>query len=102
MDSRTRRALTARANRLKPVLVVGRAGVTDAVAAQARRLLAGAELIKVRIDAENAGEADVLAGRLASAAGAELIRRIGRTVILYQPRPEGESDTSGTRERQSR
>ena len=84
MDSRTRRALTARANRLKPVLVVGRAGVTDAVAGQARRLLANTDLIKVRVEADTAGDASDLAEQLAEAVGAELVRRIGRAVILYQ------------------
>ena len=92
MDSARRRALTVRANRLKPAMVVGRAGVSEGVVAQADGLLSRSDLIKVRVDVVGGAEADALATALADAAGAQLVRRIGRVAILHRPEPDEPTD----------
>lgn len=84
------RALRSQANRLKARLIVGRKGLTEAVLAEVRGELQRHELIKVRLDEENADEAELLAMELAERVPAHLIQRIGRVALLYKARSEGE------------
>jgi len=90
--SAQRREFRARANRLKARLIVGRKGLTDAVLAEVRGELQRHELIKVRLDEDDADEAEALAHELAERVPAHLIQRIGRVALLYRPNAETEKD----------
>lgn len=79
------RRLRAAAHHLKPVVQVGKEGVTAAVAAEVERALEAHELIKVRLAAERR-ERDGEARRLADGAGACLVGTIGAVAILHRPR----------------
>jgi RNA-binding protein len=82
--------MRSQANRLKARLVVGRKGLTEAVLAEVRGELQRHELIKVRLDEDDADEAELLAMELAERVPAHLIQRIGRVALLYRPGPEAE------------
>ena len=87
LTSRQRSALRALAHGLEPVVLVGRAGLTDAVIREVDDALAARELIKVRLSGdrdERAAAADDLAARV----GAETVGRIGRVAILYRRHPD--------------
>ena len=81
-----RKHLRAMAHRLKPVVQVGQAGVTDAVIAAVEAALLDHELIKVRLTRPEDKRA--AADALARGASAALVGLVGHTAILYKPHPE--------------
>jgi RNA-binding protein len=85
--SAKQRELRALANRLKARLIVGHKGLTDSLLAEVRGELGRSELIKVRLDEEDADAAELLAHELAERVPAHLIQRIGRVALLYRPKP---------------
>jgi len=91
-----RRALRARANRLKPQIVLGRAGLTPAAVANIRSLLEHQELVKVRFPPTDREAADALAARIAIEAGGELLARTGFTATIHRSR--GPADSEQARE----
>lgn len=86
LDGAQRRRLRSLAHVLKPVVLVGEAGITATVLEAVDAALATHELIKVRLrepeDKHAAAEA------LAEASRAALCGVVGHTVILYRPDPE--------------
>lgn len=87
-NSAQRRELRSRAQRLKARLVVGRKGITEPFLAEVRGELARLELVKIRIDEDDADEADRLAAELAERVPCHLIQRIGRVALLFRQRME--------------
>ena len=83
---RQRKWLRGRAHALRPVVLVGQAGVTDAVLASVDAALTARELIKVRLHEPDDKHADAEAR--AARTGATLCGLVGHTVILYRPHPE--------------
>lgn len=83
--SALRRELRSRAQRLKARLILGRKGLTEPFLAELRGELKRQELVKVRLDEEDAEEADRLARALAKAVPCHFLQRIGRVALLYQP-----------------
>ncbi|MBI5509896.1 MAG: ribosome assembly RNA-binding protein YhbY [Deltaproteobacteria bacterium] len=81
-----RQHLKGLAHDLKPVVQVGRAGVTDEVVAAVGQALLDHELIKVRLyDPEDKRKT---AASLAARADAVLCGVVGHTVILYRRHPK--------------
>jgi RNA-binding protein len=76
------------AHPLAPVVRNGKAGLTPAVIAEAKKSLAAHELIKVRIDADDGETRKSMADELAKATDASLAATIGKQAILYRPRDE--------------
>ena len=89
LTSKQRAYLRSLAHPLKPILQVGKEGVTDEVAASVNEAFHNRELLKVKVqeaaplDAKDT--APELAGRVS---GAHVIQVIGRTVVLYRRHPE--------------
>jgi RNA-binding protein len=88
LTPRQRQHLKGLAHSLKPLLFVGKEGVTETGARAVADAFNTRELIKVKVqesapdDARESGRQ--LAGRVA---GAHLVQVIGRTVVLYRPHP---------------
>jgi RNA-binding protein len=74
---------------MEPAVLVGRAGVTDAVAREVDDALEARELIKVRLTGDREERA-ALAAAIAERTSAELAGRIGRIAILYRRNPDPE------------
>ena len=87
LTSRQRSALRAQAHGLDPVVLLGKAGVTDAVIRGVDDALAARELIKVRL-AGDRDERDAAADAIAARSGADLAGRIGRMAILFRRHPD--------------
>jgi RNA-binding protein YhbY len=97
LGSALRRVLTTRGNRLRATIVIGRSGPTEALVAQLRQMFAGADLIKARVDVERGAAADAVAQELAHRVPCHVVKRIGKVVLLYQPRQEcEEASTAGS------
>ena len=88
LTSKQRQFLRGLAHALAPVVRIGRGGASTAVVDETKRSLAAHELIKVRIDTDDATQRHTLAEELARACDAELAGSIGKLAILYRPREE--------------
>lgn len=73
---------------LKPLVMVGDAGLTVSVLAEFETTLAHHELIKVRVRAGDRAARDEIVARLCATSGATLVQRIGNVALLYRPNPE--------------
>ena len=88
LTERQRRHLRGLAHALQPVIRLGSAGLTDAVARETDRALTDHELIKVKAPGGDRDARDALFEGLASRTGSSLVHRIGNVAVLYRPRPE--------------
>ncbi len=80
--------LKARAHHLKPVVLLGAAGLSDAVVREIDRALDAHELIKIRVPGDERDEREQLCADLAARLGAARVQMIGKLLVLYRPRPE--------------
>jgi RNA-binding protein len=83
-----RRHLRGVAHALRPVIRLGSAGVTPAVAAETTRALHDHELIKVKAPGGDRAARDELFAALARQTGSALVQRIGNVAVLYRPRAD--------------
>lgn len=83
-----RKHLKSLAHDLKPVVMIGNAGLSAAVIAEADRALTAHELIKIRVlnDDRDAREAWLKA--LCETLNAAPVQHIGKLLIVYRPAPE--------------
>ena len=89
-----RKELKARAHHLNPVVMVGDAGLTPAVVAEAARAIAVHHLIKVRVAGDDRDERRAVMQALCTQLAAAPVQIIGKQLILY--RPASMEDAGGT------
>jgi RNA-binding protein len=88
LTSKQRQYLKGLAHNFDPIVRIGRGGASEAVVAETNKSLEAHELIKVRIEADDAAQRKELAQTLATATGAEVAGSVGKIAILYRPREE--------------
>lgn len=88
LTSAQKRYLRGLAHGLKPVVLVGGKGVTDAVVAETAGALELHELIKVKVAAEDRETRDLAIATLVESADASLIARIGHVAVLFKARAD--------------
>jgi len=88
LTAKQRQYLKGLAHPLSPVVRIGKGGLTPSIAAETKRSLEAHELIKVRIESDDATDRREMAEQLATESGAELAGTIGKTAILYRAREE--------------
>jgi len=79
------RALKSRAQRLEPVLKLGKAGISEPFLKSLEQALVDHELVKVRLT-EFKEERKTVAPDLAAKSGSHLVTLIGNVVVLYRKR----------------
>ncbi|WP_058534445.1 ribosome assembly RNA-binding protein YhbY [Legionella saoudiensis] len=84
MDTSFRRSLKAQAHHLKPVVLIGAKGLTEAVTAETDVALLAHELIKVKINGAEREDRILMANELCQQLSAELVQLIGNTAIIYR------------------
>jgi len=84
VDTSFRRSLKAQAHHLKPVVLIGAKGLTEAVAAETDVALLAHELIKVKINGAEREDRILIANELCQQLSAELVQLIGNTAIIYR------------------
>ena len=72
-------------HQLKPLVMVGDAGLSDSVLAEFEGTIDHHELIKVRVRVGNRDARDAIIAKLCTTSGASLIQRIGNIALLYRP-----------------
>lgn len=82
-----RKALRARAHHLDPVVMIGDAGLSRAVLAEADRALGAHELIKIRVLGEDRAQRQALLTEICSALGCAAVQSIGKLLVVYRPKP---------------
>ena len=89
LTSKQRAHLRSLAHALKPVVQVGKDGVTDSSVRSMEEALNTRELIKVKVQESCPMEAPAVAEALAArVSGATVVATIGRTAILFRPDPD--------------
>ena len=80
--------LSALAHSLRPVVMLGPDGLTEAVTKELDEALTRHELVKVKLAAEEGAESDAQAEALAKGSDSLLVQRIGNVAVLYREDPE--------------
>ena len=83
-----RQHLRTLAMHLQPVIIVGNAGVSEALLKEYEIALEHHELIKVRVNAADREARDAMIAALVESAGAELVHRIGHVAAIYRRHPK--------------
>ena len=88
MNTSFKQSLKAQAHHLKPIIMLGAKGLTEAVVAETNIALLTHELIKVKINGAEKEDRLAMANDLCQQLKAELVQMIGNTVILYRKNEE--------------
>ena len=81
-----KKVLRAKSYSLKPVVLIGQRGISDAVLSEIETALESHELMKVRFGEADREERRKLASVISESAGAELVQQIGRVAVFFRPR----------------
>jgi RNA-binding protein len=83
-----KRQLRGLANRLRPIVMIGNAGLTDNVLAEIENGLVRHELIKVRIQAGDRKGRDSIIDSICEQTRAQRVQRVGNVMVLYRHNPQ--------------
>ncbi len=91
LKSEDRKHYRSIGHHLRPIILIGSAGLSEAVLTEISRALDDHELIKLKIASEDREARAALIVELVAATGAELVQSLGRTVLIVrrvaQPHP---------------
>jgi len=87
VNSVRKKQLKAQAHILKPVIIVGQAGLKDPVLNEIEITLDTHELIKIKIRADR-DDRKIIQQQIITKAKAELIQSIGQIIVIYRKKPE--------------
>ena len=93
LSEKQRKHLRGLGHALKPVVMMGNAGMTDAVMAELSRALDDHELIKVSVRVGDRNARNETIDLLCAKSGAMLVQRIGNIALIYRVNPEKRSVT---------
>jgi RNA-binding protein len=91
-SSRQLRYLRGLGHHLKPLLMLGREGVTDNVISAANAVLSAHELVKVKIGNGCPLERREAAAVIAAKTGSEIVQVLGRTFLIFRNNPDRHED----------
>jgi RNA-binding protein len=84
LSNTQQRFLRGLAHALKPVILIGGKGLTDAVIAELDLALEHHELVKVKVSAEDRDARDEMVAEMVAKSRAHLVQRIGNIATLYR------------------
>ena len=86
LSPKQRQYLKAQAHHLKPVVHVGKGGVSESLAAELDLMLESLELMKIKLNQNAADDPETVIGELeAKVEGLERVWTIGRTLLVFRP-----------------
>jgi putative YhbY family RNA-binding protein len=77
--------LKARAHALNPVVLLGNAGLTEAVLAEIARALKTHELIKVKVPGDDREARAAILQEICTQLNAAPVQQIGKTLVIWKP-----------------
>ena len=83
-----KKALRGLGHSLKPLIMVGNAGLSESLLAEFEATLAHHELVKVRVRVSDRQERDEIIRQFCKAGSAALIQRVGNIALLYRQNPD--------------
>ncbi len=84
ISSAQKQHLRSKAHSLKPTIIIGNHGLTPAVQAEINHALEAHELIKIRVNAIDREERQLMTEEICRAQYAELIQSIGHIIVIYR------------------
>ena len=84
LNEHQKKFLRGLGHQLKPLIIVGDAGLSDSLLAEFESTLAHHELIKVRVRTGDRDARDEIIERLCAKSSAQLIQRIGNVALLFR------------------
>jgi RNA-binding protein len=84
LSSKQKQHLKAKAHKLKPVILLGNQGLTDAVKKEIDRALNDHELIKIHIPIQDREERRAVIADICTSLSAESIQSIGLIAVIYR------------------
>ena len=84
LTEKQKRHLRSLGHRLKPVVIIGAHGYTEAVRAELDTSLQRHELMKVRVSVGERETRDLIISQLCADTGAVLVQRIGHIALIYR------------------
>lgn len=84
LTSKNIRQLRSLAHHLKPVIILGKAGLSEGVLSELNAALSYHELIKVRINALDKQNRRMVAEEIVQQTSAELVQMIGNIAVFYR------------------
>ena len=87
MNPEQLKQMKTKAHDLKPVIIIGQAGLTEAVNKEIELALDTHELIKIKIRAERE-ERKQIQQQILTETNSELIQSIGQVIVIYRKKPE--------------
>ncbi|HLV09571.1 MAG TPA: ribosome assembly RNA-binding protein YhbY [Halanaerobiales bacterium] len=88
LSGKQRSYLRGQANRLEPIIHIGKDGITEGLIKQVLEALEAHELIKGRVLQNSLEEVEDVARQLIEECGAELVQVIGNVFILFKRNEE--------------
>lgn len=88
LNEKDKRYLRALGHKLKPVVIIGNAGLTEAVLKEIVLALDHHELVKIRVNADDRESRDQMIGEICVRTHAALVQRIGHIATLYLRNPK--------------
>ena len=92
LRGKERARLRSQANILKPIVMIGKDGLTETVIDQIDQIIEIRELIKIKIQNNSAEDARTVAEEVARELKAEVIQVIGGIVVLYREAKEEKNE----------
>ena len=86
LTEQQKKRLRGLGHKLKPVITVGNAGLSNSLLKEFESSLEHHELIKVKTSAANRDERDTAIRALSEYSGAQLIQRVGNIGLLFRKR----------------
>lgn len=80
-----RKYLKAQAHNLKPVVMIGAGGLSEAVLKEVERSLAAHELIKIRVLNDDRSEREAWLQEVCARLGCAPVQHIGKLLLVYKP-----------------
>ena len=88
VTDKQKRYLKGLAHSIKPVVMIGNSGLTDAVLAEIDNALEHHELSKVRVSGQERADRKAMLDHIADKTGADLVQVIGHIGGFYRPAKE--------------
>lgn len=89
LSEKQRKHLRTLGHGLKPVVMVGANGLTEAVLKELEQSIEHHELMKIRISVGDREARDRVIDEILARTGVQLVQRIGNIALLFRARPKG-------------